>query len=214
MALAAVFERLRLPPLLGMLAAGIVLGPGVLDALDGSLGCLGRSAEGGAAHYSYAPASAWIAQLAAETGRPAVLMCFVPACFEICAVTLLAPALLGFSLIEAAVLGSVLAAVSPAVVVPKMLRLMDEATAAGRGVPDFVAASVDQCTMILGHVCVLFYFCRTWQLFRLDAGTHPHLHFFWGSPGAPWAALSALFRLQHMLKRQGGCFCECILSAW
>lgn len=92
MALAAVFERLRLPPLLGMLAAGIVLGPGVLDALDGSLLAASADLRKAALLIILTPRrpQPGYAQLR-RTGRPAVLMCFVPACFEICAVTLLAP---------------------------------------------------------------------------------------------------------------------------
>lgn len=201
MTLAAVFERLRLPPLLGMLAAGIVLGPGVLDALDGSL--LAASADLRKAALliilTRAGLSLDTAQLR-RTGRPAVLMCFVPACFEICAVTLLAPALLGFSPAEAAVLGSVLAAVSPAVVVPKMLRLMEEGYGAGRGIPQLVmaGASVDDIFVIVLFTCFTSLAAQgsfsAWTLARIPTSILLGL----AAGAALGRALSALFRSVHM----------------
>ena len=70
-----------------------------------------------------------------KVGRPAVLMCFVPACFEIGGMVLLAPKLLGISILDAAIMGTVIAAVSPAVIVPKMLKLMEEGYIGGGMLP-------------------------------------------------------------------------------
>ena len=86
-----------------------------------------------------------------KVGRPAVLMCFLPASFEIAGMLLLAPKLLGVSLLDAAILGTVIAAVSPAVVVPKMLKLMDEGYGVKQGIPQLImaGASVDDVFVIV-----------------------------------------------------------------
>lgn len=156
MALAAVLEKIGLPPLLGMLIAGILLGPSVWNVLDDSLLAISADLRKIALLIilTRAGLNLDVTQLR-RVGRPAVLMCFVPACFEICAVSALAPALLGLSLVESAVLGSVLAAVSPAVVVPKMLRLMDEGYGTGQGIPQLImaGASVDDIFVIVLFTC-------------------------------------------------------------
>ena len=86
-----------------------------------------------------------------KLGRPAVLMCFVPASFELLGVLLLAPKLMGLTVLEAAILGAVLAAVSPAVVVPRMVRLMDEGYGVKQGIPQLIlaGASVDDVYVIV-----------------------------------------------------------------
>ena len=86
-----------------------------------------------------------------KIGRPAVMMCFVPATFELLGMLVLAPRLLGFSVLEAAILGSVLAAVSPAVVVPRMVRLMEEGYGTEKGIPQLIlaGASVDDVYVIV-----------------------------------------------------------------
>ena len=86
-----------------------------------------------------------------RVGRPAILMCFVPACFEMIGMILLAPKLLGISLLDAAIMGSVVAAVSPAVIVPKMLQLMDEGYGAKESIPQLIlaGASVDDVFVIV-----------------------------------------------------------------
>lgn len=156
MALAAVLEKIGLPPLLGMLIAGILLGPSVWNVLDDSLLAISADLRKIALLIilTRAGLNLDVTQLR-RVGRPAVLMCFVPACFEICAVSALAPALLGLSLVESAVLGSVLAAVSPAVVVPKMLRLMDEGYGTEQGIPQLImaGASVDDIFVIVLFTC-------------------------------------------------------------
>ena len=156
MALAALLEKIGLPPLLGMLIAGILLGPSVWNVLDDSLLAISADLRKIALLIilTRAGLNLDVTQLR-RVGRPAVLMCFVPACFEICAVSALAPALLGLSLVESAVLGSVLAAVSPAVVVPKMLRLMDEGYGTEQGIPQLImaGASVDDIFVIVLFTC-------------------------------------------------------------
>lgn len=84
-------------------------------------------------------------------GRPAIFMCFLPACFEIAGTILLAPKLLDMSLLDAAILGTVIAAVSPAVIVPKMLRLMEQGYGTARGIPQLIlaGASVDDIFVIV-----------------------------------------------------------------
>lgn len=156
MTLAALLEKIGLPPLLGMLIAGILLGPSVWNVLDDSLLAISADLRKIALLIilTRAGLNLDVTQLR-RVGRPAVLMCFVPACFEICAVSALAPALLGLSLVESAVLGSVLAAVSPAVVVPKMLRLMDEGYGTEQGIPQLImaGASVDDIFVIVLFTC-------------------------------------------------------------
>lgn len=150
--LGGIARRLRLPSLLGMLFTGILLGPFVLDLLDPSL--LGLSAElrriALLIILTRAGLSLDLADLR-RNGRPALLLCFVPACFEIAGVLLLAPLLLGFSLLDAAILGTVLAAVSPAVIVPKMLSLMEQRYGTKQGIPQMVmaGASVDDVFVIV-----------------------------------------------------------------
>ncbi|MDD3203742.1 MAG: cation:proton antiporter, partial [Pygmaiobacter massiliensis] len=152
LSLGGIARRLGLPSLLGMLFTGILLGPFVLDLLDPSL--LGLSADlrriALLIILTRAGLSLDLADLR-RNGRPALLLCFVPACFEIAGVLLLAPLLLGFSLLDAAILGTVLAAVSPAVIVPKMLSLMEQGYGTKQGIPQMVmaGASVDDVFVIV-----------------------------------------------------------------
>ena len=152
MLLGWVFSRIGLPSLLGMLVTGILLGPCVLNLLDPAL--LGISADlrqlALIIILTRAGLSLNIADLK-RVGRPAVLMCFVPACFEICGMVLLAPKLLGITALEAAVMGAVIAAVSPAVIVPKMLRLMEEGYGTAKSIPQMIlaGASVDDVFVIV-----------------------------------------------------------------
>ena len=125
LSLAAICEKIRLPRIVGMIVAGILLGPFVLDLLDPQI--LGISAELRKMALIIILIRAGVSLDLSDlkkVGRPAVLMSFVPASFEILGYVLCAPLLLGVSRIEAAVMGAVLGAVSPAVVVPRMLRLM------------------------------------------------------------------------------------------
>lgn len=136
-----IFSLLRLPGLVGMLFVGIVLGPHVLNLLDASI--LSMSP-----HFSQIAMVIILTRVGLsidlrdlrKVGRPAVLLCFVPACFEMAAATLLAPPLLGISLTEAAVLGAVITSVSPAVVIPGMLKLMERGYGKDKGVPQLIMA--------------------------------------------------------------------------
>lgn len=147
-----VFRRLRLPPLLGMLLVGIAFGPYALGLLDDSLLAISADLRKVALIIilTRAGLSLDIGDLR-KVGRSAVLLCFVPATFEIVGTVILAPRLLGVSVLEAAIIGSVIAAVSPAVVVPRMLRLMDEGYGSGQGIPQMIlaGASVDDVYVIV-----------------------------------------------------------------
>lgn len=148
----SVFKKLKLPSLLGMLLTGIVLGPHVLNLLDSSI--LGISAELRKLALIIILARAGLSldiKDLIKVGRPAVLMCFVPACFEMVGMILLAPKLLGVSLLDAAIMGAVVGAVSPAVVVPKMLNLMENGYGTDKSIPQLIlaGASVDDVFVIV-----------------------------------------------------------------
>lgn len=123
---AGICRKIRLPRIIGMLVTGIILGPYVLDLLDSSI--LSISAELRQIALIIILLKAGLSLNLADlkkVGRPAVMMPCVPAGVEILAFFLFAPTILGITRIEAAVMGSVLAAVSPAVVVPRMIQLME-----------------------------------------------------------------------------------------
>ena len=132
MSMGWICQKVKLPSLLGMLLTGMVLGPYVLDLIDASI--LGISADLRKIALTRAGLGLDLSALK-KIGRPAVMMCFVPASFELLGMILLAPRFMGMSVLEAAVLGSVLAAVSPAVVVPRMVKLMDEGYGTKEGIP-------------------------------------------------------------------------------
>ena len=152
MLLGWVCQKCKLPRLLGMLITGILLGPYVLNVLDASL--LSISAEirkiALIIILTRAGLSLDISGLK-KLGLPAIMMCFIPATFEILGMILLAPKLLGVSTLEAAVMGAVLAAVSPAVVVPRMVKLMEEGYGTKAGIPQLIlaGASVDDVYVIV-----------------------------------------------------------------
>ncbi len=146
------FNRFKLPSLLGMLLAGFILGPYALNWIDGSI--LAISANLRQMALAIILTRAGLALDVGElkkVGRPAILMCFVPACFEIAGMMLLAPKLLGISLLDAAIMGSVVAAVSPAVIVPRMLKLMEQGRGTEKGIPQLImaGASVDDVFVIV-----------------------------------------------------------------
>lgn len=147
-----VCKKIKFPSLFGMILTGIILGPFVLNLIDASI--LNVSAELRRIALIIilirAGLSLNINDLK-EVGRPALLMCFLPACFEIAGMILLAPLLLGVSRLDAAVMGAVVAAVSPAVVVPKMIKLMDEGYGILQGIPQLIlaGASVDDVFVIV-----------------------------------------------------------------
>lgn len=145
-------KKMKLPSLLGMLVTGIVLGPYMLNLLDDSI--LGISAELRKIALIIILTRAGLGldlPGLKKIGRPAVLMCFVPASLELLGILLIAPKLLGISMLEAAILGAVLAAVSPAVVVPRMVKLMEEGYGVREGIPQLIlaGASVDDVYVIV-----------------------------------------------------------------
>lgn len=152
-----IFNRMRMPGLLGMLLTGILLGPFVLNLLSPEI--LGISPDLRQLALVIILMRAGLALNLDElkkAGRAAVLMCFVPALFEIAGIMLLAPRLLHLSYAEAALLGTVVAAVSPAVIVPKMLQLIDRNYGTSKSIPQMImaAGSVDDVFVI-----VLFTIC-------------------------------------------------------
>lgn len=152
LSLGYIFNKLRLPALLGMLLTGILLGPYVLNLLSPSL--LSVSVELRQIALVIILMRAGLAldiKDLKKVGRPAVLMCFVPACFEIAGMMLVAPRLLGISLLDAAVMGTVVAAVSPAIIVPKMLYLMENKIGTKKSIPQMIMAggSVDDVFVIV-----------------------------------------------------------------
>lgn len=148
----ALFQKLRLPPLLGMHIVGIVLGPYALNWLDDSLLSISADLRQIALIIilTRAGLNLNISDLK-KVGRPAVLMCFLPACFEILGMLVLAPPLLHISYLDAAIMGAVVGAVSPAVIVPKMLRLMEEGYGTEKSIPQLIlaGASVDDVFVIV-----------------------------------------------------------------
>ena len=152
MLLSRAFQKIRLPGLLGMLLTGMILGPYALNMLDGSI--LGISADLRQIALIIILTRAGLSldiQDLKKVGRPAVLMCFVPACFEIMGMILLAPRLLGISVLDAAIMGAVVGAVSPAVIVPKMLNPMEKGYGVKKSIPQLIlaGASVDDVFVIV-----------------------------------------------------------------
>lgn len=145
-------KKIKLPGLLGMLFTGIILGPYVLNFIDDSILSISSDLRKIALIIilTRAGLSLDIKDLK-KVGRPAVLMCFIPACFEMTGMVLLAPRILGISTLDAAIMGAVVAAVSPAVVVPKMIKLMEEGYGVKQGIPQLIlaGASVDDVFVIV-----------------------------------------------------------------
>ncbi len=141
LAAAALCQRLKLPRIIGMLAAGILLGPCALNLLDPAI--LSVSAELRQIALVIILLRAGLSLKLGDlkkVGRPALLMCFVPASFEILGFVLCAPAILGVTRLEAAVMGAVLGAVSPAVVVPRMVQLMESGYGTDKSIPQMILA--------------------------------------------------------------------------
>lgn len=154
LAMGAICQSLKLPRIIGMLATGIVLGPYVLDLFDPSILSISADLRKLALVIILIKAglSLDLGDLK-KVGRPAVLLCFLPASCEIIAYVLLAPHLLDISRIDAAVMGAVLAAVSPAVVVPRMVQLIETRYGTKQGIPQMIMAGAS-CDDIF--VIVLF----------------------------------------------------------
>ncbi len=147
-----IFSKLKLPSLLGMVIVGIVLSPYALNLIDESILMISGELRQIALVIilTRAGLSLDISDLK-KVGRPAVLMCFVPACVEILGTVVLAPMLFEVSMLEAAIIGSVIAAVSPAVVVPRMIRLIEEGYGKNKSIPQLIlaGASVDDVFVIV-----------------------------------------------------------------
>lgn len=154
LAAAALCSRIGLPRIIGMLLTGILIGPYVLNWLDDSILSISSALRQMALIIILIKAglSLNLSDLK-KVGRPAVMMACVPASCEILAFFLLAPHILGINRIEAAVMGAVLGAVSPAVVVPRMVQLMEEKRGTGQGIPQMILAGAS-CDDI--YVIVLF----------------------------------------------------------
>lgn len=150
--LGTIFKKIKLPSLVGMILLGIILSPYAFNLLDEKL-------------LSIAPELRQIAlviiltraglslniQDLKKVGRPAILMCFVPACFEILGVVLIGTTLFKMKVLDAAIMGSVIAAVSPAVIVPRMIRLIEEGYGKKKSIPQLIlaGASVDDVFVIV-----------------------------------------------------------------
>ncbi|MFA9375123.1 MAG: cation:proton antiporter [Lachnotalea sp.] len=150
--LGSIFNKLKLPSLLGMIITGIILSPYAFNLLDSSI--LGISSELRRVALVIILTRAGLTldiEDLKKVGRPAVLMCFVPACFEICGVIFIATHLLHISVLDAAIMGSVIAAVSPAVVVPRMIQLIEEGYGRKHSIPQLILAgsSVDDVFVIV-----------------------------------------------------------------
>ena len=152
MSLGFIFKKLKMPSLLGMIITGIVLSPYALDLLDSSI--LGISAElrqiALVIILTRAGLSLDINDLK-KAGRPALLMCFLPATFEIIGAIILAPKFFGITILESAILGSVIAAVSPAVIVPRMIKIMESGYGKEKQIPQMIlaGASADDVFVIV-----------------------------------------------------------------
>lgn len=147
-----VCKKIKLPGLLGMLLTGILLGPYAYNVLDESILAISSDIRKIALIIilTRAGLSLDISGLK-RIGRPAVMMCFIPASFELIGMILLAPKLLGISVLESAIMGAVLAAVSPAVVVPRMVKLIEEGRGSNKNIPQLIlaGASVDDVYVIV-----------------------------------------------------------------
>ena len=154
LAMASICQTIKLPRIIGMLVTGIVLGPYVLDLLEPSILSISSELRQMALIIILIKAglSLDLADLK-KVGRPAIMMSFVPASFEILAFFLFAPHILGITRMEAAVMGAVLGAVSPAVVVPRMVQLMDMKYGTTKSIPQLILAGAS-CDDIF--VIVLF----------------------------------------------------------
>lgn len=175
LSMAAICQKLKLPRIIGMLVTGVVLGPYVLDLLDPTILSISSELRQMALIIILLKAglSLNLSDLK-RVGRPAIMMSCVPASFEILAFVLFAPYFLGVSRIEAAVMGAVLAAVSPAVVVPRMVQLMDSKYGTEKSIPQMVMAGAS-CDDIF--VVVLFT-----TFVSMAQGGHIHMMYFANIP--------------------------------
>ena len=146
------FSKMKLPSLLGMIIVGIVLSPHCLNLVDDSILTISGDLRQIALVIilTRAGLSLNFSDLK-KVGRPAILMCFVPACIEMVGTIIFAPLLLDVSILDAAIIGSVMAAVSPAVVVPRMIKLIEDGYGTDKSIPQLIlaGASVDDVFVIV-----------------------------------------------------------------
>ena len=152
LAMASICKSIKLPRIIGMLITGLVIGPYILDLLDSSI--LGISSELRQMALIIILIKAGLSLNISDLrkiGRPAILMSFLPAVFEIAACAVFAPLLLGVTWLEAAIIGAVLGAVSPAVVVPKMVSLIETRYGTDKNIPQLIlaGASLDDVFVIV-----------------------------------------------------------------
>lgn len=152
LAMASICQKIKIPRIIGMLFTGIVIGPYVLDLIDSSI--LGISSDLRQIALIIILIKAGLSLNISDlkkVGRPAILMSFIPACFEILAFVIFAPLLLNTTIIESAIIGAVLGAVSPAIVVPKMVNLMENKYGTSKSIPQLILAgsSLDDVFVIV-----------------------------------------------------------------
>lgn len=145
-------KKLHLPSLIGMMLTGVILGPYALNLIDGSILNISADLRKIALIIILTRAGLTLnINDLKKVGRPAVLMCFLPATFEIIGMVILAPMLFDVSVLEAAIIGSVVGAVSPAVIVPKMIKLIEDGYGKEKSIPQLIlaGASVDDVFVIV-----------------------------------------------------------------
>ncbi|MCR4924232.1 MAG: cation:proton antiporter [Lachnospiraceae bacterium] len=145
-------KKLRFPSLFGMIIAGIIIGPSVFNLIDPSILSISSEIRRIALIIILIRAGLKLdLSDLRKVGRPAILMCFLPACFEIGGMVMLAPILFDMNRLDAAILGAVIGAVSPAVIVPRMIKLIDEGYGTKKGIPQMIlaGASVDDVFVIV-----------------------------------------------------------------
>ena len=148
----SIFNKLKLPSLMGMIFTGILLSPYAFNLLDDKILSISSDLRQLALVIilTRAGLSLDIKDLK-KVGRPAILMCFVPAIFEILAVIFISQKVLGITLLEGAIMGTVVAAVSPAIIVPRMINLIDKKIGIENSIPQLImaGASVDDIFVIV-----------------------------------------------------------------
>lgn len=147
-----IFKRLNLPPLIGMIIVGIIMSPYALNLLDESLLNIAKDLRQIALVIILTRAGLSLnIEALKKVGRPAILMCFLPACFEILGMVLIATTVMGMSINEALIIGAVVSAVSPAVIVPRMIKIDSEGYGNKHSVPQLIlaGASVDDVFVIV-----------------------------------------------------------------
>ncbi|MFI3257349.1 MAG: cation:proton antiporter [Spirochaetales bacterium] len=164
------FQKIKLPAKIGMIICGVIMGPHVLNWIDKSLINDSTLIRDIALIIILSRAALMLDRKdLKKAGRPTILLCFVPACIEILGVVLLAPHLLGVSIIDAAIMGSVVAAVSPTVIVPRMIKISQESYGVEKSIPQMImaSASVDNVFVIVLFTCLIGFAAgsNSWQSF-------------------------------------------------